>query len=209
MVLGFGSPVFKGYPGEDPEDFIRDLQRYALAMRINVAPGAGQAGGRGEVDGLFESYLEGPALKWYNERIKGRNWKCRNISDNLGVAILIAARLIAAGNNNNQIGGMGAEFQGKATNEIARIGNGVAAGIDLIPVGTWDEDWSIVGGEPSGLNEAPVTPNAAGGFPAVTIVPNIRIGQKLCMLRYFYTTVEHEKQLAYFGQLTQGDKSVE
>ena len=29
------------------------------------------------------------------------------------------------------------------------------------------------------------------------------------MLKYFYTTVEHEKQLAYFGQLTQGDMSVE
>ncbi|CAB4382095.1 unnamed protein product [Rhizophagus irregularis] len=210
-MVGYGPPVFKGYPGEDPEDFIRDLQRYALAMRINVAPGAGQAAGRAELDGLFESCLEGPALKWYNERIKGRNWKCTNLSDNLGVATLTAVRGLAAGNGGGQVGALNTagEFRGKAAAEIGRIGAGAATGADLIPVGTWDEDWSIAGGEPSGLNEAPVAPNAAGGFPAVIIAPDIKIGQKIYRLKYFYTTVEHEKQLAYFGQLTQGDMSVE
>ncbi|PKB94121.1 hypothetical protein RhiirA5_439506 [Rhizophagus irregularis] len=37
------TPIFYGYPGEDPEDWLRDMQRYIIASRINVAPGAGQA----------------------------------------------------------------------------------------------------------------------------------------------------------------------
>ncbi|RGB21997.1 hypothetical protein C1646_776856, partial [Rhizophagus diaphanus] len=151
MVLGFGLPVFKDYPGEDPEDFMRSTE-------ICIIGNVNKCG----------------TWCW-------SSW--RKSRDNLGVANLTAARLIAVGNNNNQIEGMDAEFQGKATNEIARIGNGVAAGTDLIPV--------------------------AEGFPVITIVQDIRIGQKLYILRYFYTTVEYEKQLVYFGQLTQGDKMEE
>ncbi|CAI2200139.1 18862_t:CDS:2, partial [Funneliformis geosporum] len=62
-----------------------------------------------------------------------------------------------------------AQFQDKAAAEIGRIGAGIATGANIIPNGTWDEDWSIAGGEP--VDNAPVAPNAGGGFPAVTIAP--------------------------------------
>ena len=99
------------------------------------------------------------------------------------------------------------EFQGKAATKIGRIGAGIATGADIIPNGTWDEDWSIAGGEP--VDNAPVAPNAGGGLPAVTIAPSIKLGQLLYLFRTAYTTVEHLKQTAVFGQLMQGDMSVE
>src|SRR5213078_3466356 len=108
-----------------------------------------------------------------------------------------------------QIGGLNTagEFQGKAAAEIGRIGAGIASGADIIPNGTWEEDWSIAGGEPT--NNAPVLPNTAGVFPAVTIAPDITLGQLIFLLKTAYTTVEHLKQTVVFGQLMQGDMGVE
>src|SRR6266498_5231184 len=54
-MVGYGPPIFYGRPGEDPEDFLRDFQRYVIASRINVAPE------RAEALGLLISCLEGPA----------------------------------------------------------------------------------------------------------------------------------------------------
>ncbi|CAJ0838762.1 19169_t:CDS:2 [Entrophospora sp. SA101] len=198
-----------GNPGEDPEDFLRDFQRYVVASRINVTAGAGGVAGRAEADGLFESCLEGPALNWYETNIKGKNWKCNNISDNLGVATITAIRTLGAGNGGNQIGGLNTagEFRNEASAEIGRIGAGIATGANLIPNGTWNEDWSIAGGMP--VNDAPVAPNGGGGFPNVTIAPGMKLGQKIYRLRYFYTTVEAQKQMAIFGQLMQGSMQVE
>ncbi|CAI2195451.1 8964_t:CDS:2, partial [Funneliformis geosporum] len=68
-------------------------------------------------------------------------------------------------------------FQDKAASKIGRIGVGIATDADIIPNGTWDKDWSIAGGEP--VDNALVTPNAGGGFPAVTIAPGIKLGQLL------------------------------
>jgi hypothetical protein len=99
------------------------------------------------------------------------------------------------------------EFQGKAGAEIGRIGAEVTTGADIILNGTWDEDWSIAGGKP--VDNAPVAPNAGGGLLAVTIAPSIKLGQLLYLFRTTYTTVEHLKQTAVFGQLMQGDMSVE
>src|SRR5436189_3181938 len=208
-MVGYGPPIFYGCPGEDPEDWLRDMQRYIIASRINVAPGAGQAARREETFGLVVSCLAGDALNWYNTRVKGKNWRCNNLSDNLGVANLTAVRGLAAGNGGNQIGGLNTAgaFQGKAAAEIGRIGAGVATGADIIPNGTWDEDWSIAGGEP--VDNAPVAPNAGGGLPAVTIAPGIKLGQLLYLFSTAYMTVEHLKQTAVFGQLMQGDMSVE
>ncbi|CAG8772039.1 16111_t:CDS:2, partial [Rhizophagus irregularis] len=108
----------------DPEDFLRDFQRYVVASRINIAPGAGQVTGRAEALGLLISCLEGPAKQWYETNIKGKNWKCSNISDNLGVATLTAVRALAAGNGGGQVGALNTagEFQGKAAAKIGRIG---------------------------------------------------------------------------------------
>ncbi|CAH1768923.1 13497_t:CDS:1, partial [Entrophospora sp. SA101] len=208
-MVGYGPPIFRGNPGEDPEDFLRDFQRYVVASRINVTAGAGGVAGRAEADGLFESCLEGPALNWYETNIKGKNWKCNNISDNLGVATITAIRTLGAGNGGNQIGGLNTagEFRNEASAEIGRIGAGIATGANLIPNGTWNEDWSIAGGMP--VNDAPVAPNGGGGFPNVTIAPGMKLGQKIYRLRYFYTTVEAQKQMAIFGQLMQGSMQVE
>ncbi|GET62920.1 hypothetical protein GLOIN_2v1886689 [Rhizophagus irregularis DAOM 181602=DAOM 197198] len=188
-MVGYGPPIFYGRPGEDPENWLRDMQRYIIASRINVAPGAGQAPGREEAFGLVVSCLAGDALNWYNTRVKVRG--------------------LAAGNGGGQIGALNTagEFQGKAAAEIGRIGAGIATGADIIPNGTWDEDWSIAGGEP--VDNAPVAPNAGGNLPVVTIAPGIKLGQLLYLFRTAYTTVEHLKQTAVFGQLMQGDMSVE
>ncbi|CAG8802216.1 3509_t:CDS:2, partial [Dentiscutata erythropus] len=102
------------------------MQRYIVASQINIAPGAGQVAGREEAFGLVISCFAGPALNWYNTRIKGKNWRCNNLSDNLGVATLTAVRAIGAGNGGNQIGGLNTagEFRNKAGAEIGRIGAG-------------------------------------------------------------------------------------
>ncbi|CAG8850622.1 31757_t:CDS:2, partial [Racocetra persica] len=95
---------------KDPEDWLRKMQKYIVASRINVAPGVGQVAGREEAFGL------------------GKNWRYNNLSNNLGVATLTAARAIGAGNGSNQIGGLNTagEFRNKARAEIGKIGAGVA-----------------------------------------------------------------------------------
>src|SRR6266540_303823 len=125
------------------------MQRYIIVSRINVALGAGQVAGREEAFGLVVLCLAGDALNFYLTHIKGKNWRCNNLSDNLGVADLNAVRGLATGNGGNQIGGLNTtgEFQDKVAAEIGRIGAGVATGADIILNGTWDEDWSIAGGE--------------------------------------------------------------
>src|SRR5690348_2163976 len=56
-MIGYGPPIFYGCSGEDPEDWLREMQRYIIASRINVAPGAGQTSGREEAFGLVVSCL--------------------------------------------------------------------------------------------------------------------------------------------------------
>ncbi|GBC07750.1 hypothetical protein RclHR1_07680004 [Rhizophagus clarus] len=109
-------------------------------------------------------------------------------AETLGVANLTAVRTLAAGNGGGQVGGLNTagQFQGKVTAEIGRIGAGTATGADIISDGMWDENWSIAGSEPT--NNASVASNAGGGFPAVTIAPNITL---------------------VFGQLMQGDMGIE
>jgi len=127
----------------------------------------------------------------------------------LGVLTLTAVRAIGAGNGGNQIGGLNTarEFQGKAAAEIGRIGAEVVTGADIIPDEIWKEDWSIAGDEP--VDNAPVAPNAGGSLPTVIIAPSIKLGQLLYLFRTAYTIVKHLKQTAVFGQLMQGDMSVE
>ena len=72
-MVGYRPPIFYGRPGEDPDDWLRDMQRYIIASRINVASGAGQASGREEAFGLVVSCLAGDALNWYLTRVRGKN----------------------------------------------------------------------------------------------------------------------------------------
>ena len=85
-MVGYGPPIFYGHPGEDPEDWLKEIQRYIIASRINVAPGVGQVLERKEAFGLVVSCLAGDALNWCNTCVKGKNWICNNLSDNLGIA---------------------------------------------------------------------------------------------------------------------------
>ncbi|CAG8501527.1 4705_t:CDS:2 [Cetraspora pellucida] len=165
--------IFYDHPREDPEDWLREMQRYIVASRINVAPGAGQVTGREKAFGLIISY-------------------------NLDVATLTAVRAIGAGNGSNQIGDLNiaGAFHNKARAEIGRIGAGVAT----------DEDWSIVNSELT--DNAPVAPNADGGFTTVTIASSIKLRQLLYLFSTSYMTVEYLKQMAVFGQLMQEDMDV-
>jgi chromosome segregation ATPase len=56
-MVGYGPPLYYGRPGEDPDDWLREIQRYIIASRINVAPGVAQAPGREEAFGLVVSCL--------------------------------------------------------------------------------------------------------------------------------------------------------
>ncbi|CAI2190354.1 19657_t:CDS:2, partial [Funneliformis geosporum] len=85
---------------------------------------------------------------------------------------------------------------GKATVEIGRIGAGIATGADIILNGTWDEDWSLAGGEP--VDNAEVASNARDGFPAVIIASGIKLDQLLYLFKTCYTTVEYLKHTAVF-----------
>jgi len=73
-MIGYRPPIFYGHPGKDSEDWLRDMQRYIIASRINVAPGAGQVVKREEAFRLVISCLAGDALNWYNTHVKGKNW---------------------------------------------------------------------------------------------------------------------------------------
>ena len=73
-MVGYPPPQFHGTAGEDPEDFINEWKRYVLASRINVVPGAGEAAGRAEIDGLYETCLLDDAKIWYINEIKDRNY---------------------------------------------------------------------------------------------------------------------------------------
>ncbi|RIA93261.1 hypothetical protein C1645_819568 [Glomus cerebriforme] len=70
--------------------------------------------------------------------VDSKNWRCNNLSDNLGVADLNTIWEIGAGNDGNQIGDLNTagEFQGKAAAKVGRIGTGVATGTDITLNGT-------------------------------------------------------------------------
>src|SRR5215216_7443420 len=87
-MVGYRPPIFYGRPEEDPDDWLLDMQRYIIASRINVVPDAGQASRREEAFGLVVSCLAGDALNWYLTHIRGKNWRCNNLSDNLEVLTL-------------------------------------------------------------------------------------------------------------------------
>ncbi|PKK58796.1 hypothetical protein RhiirC2_795748 [Rhizophagus irregularis] len=161
-MVGYGPLIFYGYSGEDLEDWLKDIQ----------------ASGREEAFGLVVSCLAGDALNLYNTHVNGKNWRCNNLSDNLGVATLTAVRGLVAKNGGEQIGVLNTarEFQGKAAAKIGRIGAGIATSADIIP-----------------NDNAPVAPNAGGSLPVVIIAPGIKLGQLLYLFRTAYMTVEHLK----------------
>ncbi len=109
-MVGYPSPKFHGTAGEDPADYIRDLRQWCEAFP-NHNPNAGHQH-RIHIDGLFESGLKNYAKVWYDIKIKGRNWKLQNISDNTGIANIGAINSLA---NNNALHAINAnQFRGGA-----------------------------------------------------------------------------------------------
>lgn len=198
MVLGYGPKTFDGTG--DPEEFINELRRFTVASRINIAPGDANAPGRAELDGLLESCLVGDIKIWYENNVKHRNWMLDNVLDGTGVASISALRAI----NNATLTGINAnQFLNEALNVHGQAG---ATGASIIPVGTWDEDWSIAGGHPAPAGTAVVAPNANTGNPIVA--PGITVGQKIYLLKNESPPIIVQKNMAIFGQIMQGNKSV-
>src|SRR5271170_4652902 len=138
---------------------------------------------------------------WYINEIKDQNYQIDNILDNTTIANISAFHAL---NNSALIGINANQFRGEAL-RLRNNANGDNTIIEasIIPVGVWDEDWSIVGEHPAPAGTAVVAPNANGGASASVVLPGIRIGQKLYELLYNYTTTNALKQSAIFGTIVQ------
>ncbi|CAG8744557.1 194_t:CDS:2, partial [Acaulospora morrowiae] len=129
--------------------------------------------GRTEAYDLAISYMVGEAKTWFENEIKSRNWQCDNILDEV-----LVVRNNAGGDN-------------------------TITGANIIPVDTWNEDWSIAGGHPAPIG-TPSPANYANASAGNSIVaPKMTLGQFLYCLEYLYPMVEAQKKLFFFGQIVQ------
>ncbi|CAG8670512.1 18692_t:CDS:2, partial [Acaulospora morrowiae] len=205
-MIGNGPPLFIGKAGEDPSDWILEFKKFVIASRINVIAGAGGVAGKAEAYNLGISYMVGKVKTWYENKIKSRNWQCDNIFDGTGVNDLNAIQAL----NNGALTGINAnQFLGEAL--VVRNnagGDNTITGANIIPADTWDEDWSIAGGHPAPIG-TPSSANYANADAGNSIVaPEMTLGQFLYCLEYLYPTVEAQKNLLFFGQITQGGMSI-
>ncbi|CAB5378097.1 unnamed protein product [Rhizophagus irregularis] len=156
-MAGYAPKKFRGVSGEDPELWLQEFRQWCESAGLDPAANART---RVRIHGVFETLLEDDARDWYETHIKGKNWECVNLLDNLGVANLGAVN----GMNNGAIVGVAAnQFRGGAG---ALHGQAAAVntitGANFIPDHTvWDEDWSIAEGRPTDL--AVNNPNANNG----------------------------------------------
>ena len=97
-MAGYPPPKFHGLAGEDPADYIRDLRQWCEASPNHDLNAGHQH--RIRINGLFVSGLLNYAKDWYETKIKGRNWKLQNISDNTSLANIGAINGLA---NNNTL----------------------------------------------------------------------------------------------------------
>ncbi|PKY57685.1 hypothetical protein RhiirA4_429167 [Rhizophagus irregularis] len=164
IMAGYAPKKFRGVSGE------LGLETEVLKSVTTLRrPELGRANARTRVriHGIFESLLEDDARDWYETHIKGKNWECENIRNNLGVANLGAVNAM----NNGAITAVNAnQFVGRALVQHGVVG---VTGANFIPGHTvWDEDWTIAGGRPTDL--AVSNPNANNG--GTIVAPGIRIG---------------------------------
>ncbi|CAB4481107.1 unnamed protein product [Rhizophagus irregularis] len=130
IMAGYAPKKFRGVSGEDPELWLQEFRQWCESAGLDPAANART---RVRIHGVFETLLEDDARDWYETHIKGKNWECVNLLDNLGVANLGAVN----GMNNGAIVGVAAnQFRGGA-------------------------DWSIAEGRPTDL--AVNNPNANNG----------------------------------------------
>ncbi|CAG8640977.1 5426_t:CDS:2, partial [Ambispora gerdemannii] len=157
-MIGNGPPLFTGKAEEDLSNWILEFKRFVIASRINIIVGVGGVTGRAKAYNLGISCMIDEAKIWYENEIKNRNWQCNNILDSTDVNDLNAIRAL----NNDALTGINAnQFLGEVL--IVRNNTGsdnTITSANIIPVGTWDEDWSIAGGHPAPI-ETPFPTNYA------------------------------------------------
>ncbi|RIB28848.1 hypothetical protein C2G38_2156803 [Gigaspora rosea] len=195
-MIGNGPPLFTRKASEDPSDWVLEFKRFVIASRINVIAGAGGVAGRAEAYNLAISCIVGEAKTWYENEIKGRNWQCDNILDSTGVNTLNAIRAL----NNGGLTALVVRNNAGGDNTIT--------GANIIPVGTWDEDWSIAGGHPAPIGTLSLANYVNAGAGNSIVAPEMTLGQFLYCLEFLYPTVEAQKNLLFFGQIAQGGMSI-
>ncbi|PKC76155.1 hypothetical protein RhiirA1_447915, partial [Rhizophagus irregularis] len=181
-MAGYAPKKFRGVSGEDPELWLQEFRQWCESAGLDPAANARTCV---RIHGIFESLLEDDARDWFETHIKGKNWKCANIRNNLAVANLAAANALAQ------------HGQAAVVNTIT--------GADFIPDHTvWDEDWSIVEGRPTDI--AVNNPNANNG--GTIVAPGIRIGQLIYHFKHYFPTITSEKSKLAFNAIVQGSDTV-
>ncbi|CAB5375128.1 unnamed protein product [Rhizophagus irregularis] len=95
-MAGYAPKKFRRVSGEDPELWLQEFRQLCESAGLDPAANART---RVKIHGIFESLLEDDARDWFETHIKGKNWECANIWNNLAVANLAAAN----GMNNGAI----------------------------------------------------------------------------------------------------------
>ncbi|CAG8713534.1 17496_t:CDS:2 [Rhizophagus irregularis] len=91
-MAGYAPKKFRGVSGEDPELWLQEFRQLCESAGLDPAANARTCV---RIHGIFESLLEDDARDWFEMHIKGKNWKCANIRNNLAVANLAAANALA------------------------------------------------------------------------------------------------------------------
>ncbi|CAG8591758.1 6167_t:CDS:2 [Acaulospora morrowiae] len=87
-------------------------------------------------------------------------------------------------------------------------GDNTITGANIIPVGTWDKDWSIARGHPAPI-EIPSPANYTNAGAGNSIVASeMTLGQFLYCLENLYPMIEAQKNLLFFSQIVQGGMSI-
>ncbi|CAB5322061.1 unnamed protein product [Rhizophagus irregularis] len=146
-MAGYAPKKFRGASGKDPELWLQEFRQWYESAGLDPAANART---RVSIHGIFETLLEDDARDWYETHIKGKNWECANLLDNIGVVTFAAVNNM----NNGTIAGVAAnQFHGRAGvlhEQVATVNT--ITGANFIPNHTvWDEDWSIANGRPTDL----------------------------------------------------------
>ncbi|CAB4414621.1 unnamed protein product [Rhizophagus irregularis] len=182
IMAGYAPKKFRGTSGEDPELWLQEFRQWCESAGLDPAANARTR---------------------YETHIKGKNWECVNLLDNIGAATFHAVNAL----NNGAIQAVAVnQFVGRA---LVRRGQAPAdntiTGATFIPSHTvWDEDWLIADGRPTDL--AVNNPNANNG--GTIVAPGIRIGQVIHRFRYYFPTITSEKSKIAFQAIVQGSDAV-
>ena len=209
-VVTLGLPIFEGKEDDDVNTFINLFQGYLHG--INVDPVANSA----QALGILRGCMKGESANWFDEYILGKRWHLSNLYNNTGQGNIagIRARTMAEllGTNSIKpgtdaytyanIGGNNAVTVTDAGSTTVPGGNAVNR---WIPVQAFDQDWSIIGGEPT---DDAVNNIANPGNNRPIVFPELRIGNAIYILRTQFPSVLNEKRKIRFGSLYQENNPI-